>query len=80
MRLLRETHQATTSVETRIHPSVTANFDLIDQRELYLYVTDPFARSRPLGTIHVNESTLVEELKGEFTTYWQEAEALPEKY
>ncbi|AGB38837.1 TrmB family transcriptional regulator [Natronococcus occultus] len=73
---LRATGQ---SVETRLHPSVTANFDLIDGRDLYLYVTDPFARSRPLGTIHVTEDVLVDELTDEFTAYWQEAEPLPER-
>ncbi|MFC4990506.1 TrmB family transcriptional regulator [Saliphagus infecundisoli] len=77
LELLRDTDQ-TTPVETRIHSAVTANFDLIDQRDLYLYVTDPFARSRPLGTIHINENILIEELKDEFTRYWREAEPLPE--
>ncbi|MFC6764029.1 TrmB family transcriptional regulator [Natrinema soli] len=75
LQLLRATGQ---SVETRLHPSVTANFDLIDQRDLYLYVTDPFARSRPLGTIHVTEDALIEELIDEFTAYWREAETLSE--
>lgn len=78
LRLLRAGDRATTPVETRIHPSITANFDLIDQRELYLYVTDPFARSSPFGTIHVNEESLIEDVKDEFATYWREADPLRE--
>lgn len=72
-KLLNGSEKIAMSVETRMHPSVTANFDLIDQDELYLYVTDPFAHPGPLGTVCIYESDFIEDLKSEFTKYWREA-------
>ncbi|WP_152421195.1 TrmB family transcriptional regulator [Natronolimnohabitans innermongolicus] len=65
-----------TPIETRVHPSVAANFDLIDRDELYLYVTDPFTQRGPLGTVRITESNLIEALEDEFDERWQEAETI----